>query len=70
MENAPKTATHYLPAPNGNPQLWYRIGQIRVNTGEIVPTLEYQNHWGGWSGTNAANHIEQIEKLIKIETQS
>lgn len=64
--NAPKSATHYLPAPNGTPQMWYRVGTVKLNTGEIRPTLEYLGHCNTWQGTNARNHQEQIAKLIQI----
>lgn len=66
--NAPKSATHYLPAPNGSPQLWYRVGTVKLNTGETRPTLEYFGHCDSWQGTNANSHAEQLSKLVLIDS--
>jgi hypothetical protein len=64
--NAPKSATHYLPSPNGQPQMWYRVGTVKLNTGETRPTLEYLSHCDIWQGTNARDHQEQLSKLVPI----
>lgn len=68
--NAPKTATHYLPRPDGQPQMWYRVGTVKVNTGEVLPTLEYLSYCDIWQGTNASNHEDVLAKLVKIEDKA
>lgn len=65
--SAPATATHYLPRPDVTPQMWYRAGCVKLNTGEIAPTLEYLSFCDIWQGANAPTHGEVMASLIKIQ---
>lgn len=68
--SAPKTATHYLPAPDGSPQLWYRVGTLTYHPkhgGGTVSTLEYFGHCDTWQGSFDPNRPALLAKLVKLE---
>lgn len=64
--NAPKSATHYLPAPNGRPQMFYRIGTVRLNTGETVSSLEYFSSFDIWQGSFDSDRDGLLSRLVKL----
>jgi hypothetical protein len=66
---APKSATHYLPAPDGSPQLWYRVGTTTYHPkhgGETVPILEYFSSFNIWQGSFDPDRASLLAKLIKL----
>lgn len=66
MKHTPPTATHYLPTPNGTPQLWYRTGTVKMNTGEILPTLEFLGFAGTWQGSFDPDRERLMSRLVAI----
>ena len=68
--NAPKSATHYLPAPDGSPQMFYRVGSYTYHPkhgGETVPALEYFSSFNIWQGSFDRDRAALLAKLVKIE---
>ena len=65
--NAPKTAPTTCQARAAVRSFFYRVGSVKVNTGETIPTLEYFSSFDIWQGTNANSHKEVLAKLIPLE---
>lgn len=67
--NSPKTATHYLPNPDGSVAMWYRVGTLTYHPkhgGETVPTLEYLSFCNIWQGSGDRDRAGLLTKLVKI----
>jgi len=65
-----KDAQYYLPTKKGNPQLFFRIENIKINDGSVYKCLQYLSTCGGgWMGSSKnPNYKDFIKnKLIKIE---
>lgn len=69
----PKTATHYLPAPDGSPQMFYRVGEMTYHPkhgGETVQTLEYFSSFNIWQGSFDPDRATLLKKLVEIPQEA
>lgn len=62
MQNIPSGSTHYLPKPNGEVQMFYKLGSHTFPDGETRVTLAYFSpDFETWRGSGERN----IEEFVK-----